>query len=200
MERGRASSTLRTAALSRADRPTSSAGRAAPTWVGWIKVTCNTSGTTITCNAIRGACPSNPNNQCLTVTVIYYYSSSPLFPELPGNGHCHAVDIDGDQYPPNLQPDLAMMAAWHSLQSDAPAPQRRRTGSDIHLDRNLHGALVGVAQSESISAYRRRFASSTSGRRYHRTRYRSLHRHDQRTLPGQCADDLPHVSRSWGDG
>jgi Flp pilus assembly protein TadG len=55
--------------------------------VGWMdKGPCNSSGTTITCNASEAACPSNPNNQCLTVTVIYNYASSPLFPELPGMG------------------------------------------------------------------------------------------------------------------
>jgi Flp pilus assembly protein TadG len=43
----------------------------------------------MTCAASEGACPSNSgpvNNTCLTVTVRYAYSSSPLFPELPGLG------------------------------------------------------------------------------------------------------------------
>jgi hypothetical protein len=31
-------------------------------------------------------CPSNASNTCLKVTVAYNYSSSPLFPELPGLG------------------------------------------------------------------------------------------------------------------
>ena len=35
---------------------------------------------------MQEACPSNANAQCLTVTVAYNYSSSPLFPELPGLG------------------------------------------------------------------------------------------------------------------
>jgi hypothetical protein len=31
-------------------------------------------------------CPSNPNNECLTVAVNNDYSANPLFPELPGMG------------------------------------------------------------------------------------------------------------------
>lgn len=55
--------------------------------VGWMgKGTCGTASTTITCVATEAACPSNANNQCLTVTVRYNYNSSPLFPELPGMG------------------------------------------------------------------------------------------------------------------
>jgi Flp pilus assembly protein TadG len=55
--------------------------------LGWMdKGPCNSSGTTITCNTSEAACPSNPNNQCVTVTVIYNYAASPLFPELPGMG------------------------------------------------------------------------------------------------------------------
>ena len=59
----------------------------AATDVGWMsKGSCGTASTTITCVATEAACPSNANNQCLTVTVTYNYNSSPLFPELPGMG------------------------------------------------------------------------------------------------------------------
>jgi Flp pilus assembly protein TadG len=53
--------------------------------VSWMdKGICGTSGTTITCTAIKIHCPSNFNLQCLKVTVSYNYSSNPLFLELPG--------------------------------------------------------------------------------------------------------------------
>ncbi len=59
----------------------------AGTDVGWMnKGTCGTSATIITCVATEAPCPSNANNQCLTVTVTYNYGTSPLFPELPGMG------------------------------------------------------------------------------------------------------------------
>jgi Flp pilus assembly protein TadG len=59
----------------------------AGTDVGWMdKGACGTSGTTITCVASEEPCPSNGNNTCLKVTVSYNYSSSPLFPEMPGLG------------------------------------------------------------------------------------------------------------------
>ena len=59
----------------------------AGTDVGWMnKGTCGTSGTTITCVATTLPCPSNANNTCLKVTVTYSYSSSPLFPVMPGLG------------------------------------------------------------------------------------------------------------------
>jgi Flp pilus assembly protein TadG len=59
--------------------------------VSWMdKGTCGTSGTIITCNAVPEPCPSNTSmsatTQCLKVTIIYNYSQSPLFPELPGLG------------------------------------------------------------------------------------------------------------------
>jgi len=55
--------------------------------LGWMdKGACNTSGSIITCNATTGPCPSNSNNTCITVTVLYNYASSPLFPEMPGLG------------------------------------------------------------------------------------------------------------------
>jgi Flp pilus assembly protein TadG len=58
--------------------------------VGWLgKGTCGTSATTsnpITCVSTEVPCPSNPNNECLTVAVNYDYSANPLFPELPGMG------------------------------------------------------------------------------------------------------------------
>jgi Flp pilus assembly protein TadG len=40
----------------------------------------------ITCSATTEACPSNATITCLSTTVSYNYSSSPLFPELPGLG------------------------------------------------------------------------------------------------------------------
>ncbi len=59
----------------------------AATDLGWMgKGTCGTASTTITCVATEAACPSNANNQCLTIKVTYNYNSSPLFPELPGMG------------------------------------------------------------------------------------------------------------------
>ncbi len=59
----------------------------AGTDVGWMdKGTCGTASTTITCVASEAPCPSNGNNECLTVTVTYNYNSNPLFPELPGMG------------------------------------------------------------------------------------------------------------------
>lgn len=65
----------------------STAQTQAATDVGWMdKGTCGTASTTITCVATEAACPSNANNQCLTVKVTYNYNSSPLFPELPGMG------------------------------------------------------------------------------------------------------------------
>jgi Flp pilus assembly protein TadG len=55
--------------------------------VGWLdKGACGTSATTITCVSTEVPCPSNPNNECLTVAVDYDYSADPLFPELPGMG------------------------------------------------------------------------------------------------------------------
>ena len=55
--------------------------------LGWMnKGACGTSATIITCVASEAPCTSNVNNECLTVTVTYNYSSSPLFPELPGMG------------------------------------------------------------------------------------------------------------------
>jgi len=46
-----------------------------------------TSGSALTCVAQPPApCASNHSNECLTVTVTYKYSQSPLFPELPGMG------------------------------------------------------------------------------------------------------------------
>jgi Flp pilus assembly protein TadG len=55
--------------------------------LGWMgKGTCGTSGTTITCVSTEAPCPANTTQTCLTVTVTYNYSSSPLFPPLPGLG------------------------------------------------------------------------------------------------------------------
>jgi Flp pilus assembly protein TadG len=67
--------------------------------VGWMNKSCaapssgsNTvcpsavAGSAITASACEEACPSNANNECLTVKVIYNYNSYPLFPELPGMG------------------------------------------------------------------------------------------------------------------
>jgi Flp pilus assembly protein TadG len=67
--------------------PAATAEAQAGTDLGWMdKGTCGTSGTTITCNAVEIPCPSNANQECLKVTVVYNYSSNPLFPELPGLG------------------------------------------------------------------------------------------------------------------
>jgi Flp pilus assembly protein TadG len=69
--------------------------------VGWMDKTCgtpvtfNTSNCTfspnpakvITAFACEMGCPSSPSsNTCLEVTITYNYSSSPIFPELPGLG------------------------------------------------------------------------------------------------------------------
>jgi Flp pilus assembly protein TadG len=70
-----------------ASNPISTAEGQAATDVSWLnKGTCGTATPTITCVATEAACPSNANNQCLTVTVKYNYNSNPLFPELPGMG------------------------------------------------------------------------------------------------------------------
>lgn len=68
----------------------------AATDVGWMnKGGCNetvngkaivTSSSPISCTATTGSCASVAANTCLTVTVAYAYSSSPIFPELPGLG------------------------------------------------------------------------------------------------------------------
>ena len=68
--------------------------------IGWMNKTCGTPATgsynttnctfspnpadAITAFACTKTCPSNVNNQCLTVSVSYNYSGAPLFPELPG--------------------------------------------------------------------------------------------------------------------
>jgi Flp pilus assembly protein TadG len=51
-------------------------------WMG--KGTCATSGTTITCVATQAPCVSNTTQSCLTETVTYHYTSSPLLPLAPG--------------------------------------------------------------------------------------------------------------------
>ena len=67
--------------------PIATAEAQAGTDLGWMdKGTCGTAGTTLTCVATEEPCPSNSALQCLKVTVTYNYSSSPLFPELPGLG------------------------------------------------------------------------------------------------------------------
>jgi Flp pilus assembly protein TadG len=66
----------------------------ANTDLGWMnKGTCyqpdvpaGSSGAATTCVATELKCPSNTSIECLKVTVTYHYSSSPLFPELPGLG------------------------------------------------------------------------------------------------------------------
>jgi Flp pilus assembly protein TadG len=68
----------------------------AATDLGWMnKGTCKETvngtliqGSTgpISCSATTEACPSASANTCLSVTVSYAYSTSPLFPELPGLG------------------------------------------------------------------------------------------------------------------
>ena len=55
--------------------------------VGWMgKGPCSPTATIITCVATPEECPSNVANSCLSVTVVYNYAESPLFPELPGFG------------------------------------------------------------------------------------------------------------------
>jgi Flp pilus assembly protein TadG len=66
----------------------------ANTDIGWMskdadtcyKNTTTTAADPINCTAVKENCPSNASIQCLAVTVTYNYSSSPLFPELPGLG------------------------------------------------------------------------------------------------------------------
>ena len=53
--------------------------------VGTTQVS-TSSSSPITCTATTGPCASVATNTCLSVTVSYNYSSSPLFPELPGLG------------------------------------------------------------------------------------------------------------------
>ena len=75
--------------------------------LGWLgKGTCGTSGTTITCVSTEAPCPSNTNNECLTVTVNYDYSASPLFPELPGMGVVTPSTISAEQHPADVDPEL----------------------------------------------------------------------------------------------
>ena len=50
------------------------------TWAGWTRARAATAGTTITCVATEAACPSNANNQCLTVTVIVQLQLEPALP------------------------------------------------------------------------------------------------------------------------
>jgi Flp pilus assembly protein TadG len=78
--------------------PVATAEGEACTDIGWMNKTCGapvTDDTTactfspnpadaITAFACQKTCPSNPNIQCLTVTVSYNYAQAPLFPELPG--------------------------------------------------------------------------------------------------------------------
>ncbi len=68
----------------------------AATDLGWMNkgacteivngTTISTGAGAITCSALTEACPSIATNTCLSVTVSYNYSASPLFPELPGLG------------------------------------------------------------------------------------------------------------------
>ena len=75
------------AGLVQSSSAVSTAETQAGTDVGWMgKGACSTSNTTITCVATKEQCPSNASIECLSVTVTYNYSSSPLFPELPGLG------------------------------------------------------------------------------------------------------------------
>jgi Flp pilus assembly protein TadG len=65
--------------------------------VGWMNKSCATptstsdtvcpgpvAGSAITASACEETCPSNSLETCLTVSLIFNYSSNPLFPELPG--------------------------------------------------------------------------------------------------------------------
>ncbi len=54
-------------------------------FVGTTQVSTSNSSP-ITCTATTQACASVATNTCLSVTISYNYSSSPLFPEMPGLG------------------------------------------------------------------------------------------------------------------
>jgi Flp pilus assembly protein TadG len=58
--------------------------------ISWMdKGACSTTSSStavMQCLATTEPCPSNVSAQCLSVTIIYNYAMSPLFPELPGLG------------------------------------------------------------------------------------------------------------------
>jgi Flp pilus assembly protein TadG len=60
-------------------------------WMG--QGACGTSNTVITCSASEASCSANATQTCLTETVTYNYSSSPLFPALPGLGIIEPTSI-----------------------------------------------------------------------------------------------------------
>lgn len=72
------------ATLSPAELAANSQASSDLSWMG--KGTCGTSGTTITCVATQAPCASNTSQTCLTETVTYNYTKSPLFPLAPGLG------------------------------------------------------------------------------------------------------------------
>ncbi len=90
-----AADAARTGLVAGAANAVTAAQEQAASDVSWMdKGTCGTTTTStavIQCLASKEQCPSdanqqNPLNQCLVVTLIYNYSESPLFPELPGLG------------------------------------------------------------------------------------------------------------------
>jgi Flp pilus assembly protein TadG len=86
-----AADAARSGIVSSSNAVTTAEGEAAND-VGWMGKGCyepdvlGSVSAPITCKATTGSCPSNASNTCLTVTVLYNYASSPLFPELPGLG------------------------------------------------------------------------------------------------------------------
>jgi Flp pilus assembly protein TadG len=68
----------------------SEAQKQAASDISWMdKGTCSTTASStavMQCLASPIPCPSNVSAQCLSVTIIYNYAKSPLFPELPGLG------------------------------------------------------------------------------------------------------------------
>ena len=69
--------------------------------VGWMSN--GTCGTTehdaLPASRQKNPARRTPNNECLTVTVVYNYASSPLFPEMPGLGIITPVDLCVDATP-----------------------------------------------------------------------------------------------------
>ena len=73
--------------------------------VGWLgKGTCGTSATTITCVSTEVPCPSNANNECLTVTVNYNYSVEPALSRAARHGRHHALDHLVERHPADVDP------------------------------------------------------------------------------------------------
>ena len=75
--------------------------------VGWLgKGTCGTSATTITCVSTEVPCPSNPNNECLTVAVSYDYRRESALSRAPRHGRHHALDHLVERHPADVDPEF----------------------------------------------------------------------------------------------